>query len=530
VAGARGGGGWGRPPPPPGGRKIACASSVLPAVSEMQTRAVPAPFEPGVRVEIQRRHVRRAQPVPRAIPEGQSALGLLRRDARARRALAVVDIFAGIVALLVSGVSRPSGSLKADVLLLAALVLSVHAAGLYHRDEHLLRRTTLEEVPALFRVATLWSLVTWLGAELLLGRDVHAGRLLAGWALLFLVMIIGRSAARWIVRQFNPPERCLVLGDAITAAFMRKKFEISFSTKATVVGRIPRAVEPEPFERRRDDVPVLGVFDRLRDTLVLHGIDRVIVAPDDTQESFEAIRLIKSMGVKISVLPRMFEVVGSAFELDEVDGVTLLGIHRSELTRSSRLVKRAVDVVVSALALTTLAPLIGIIALLIKLDSRGPVLFSQKRIGRHGREFRVHKFRSMVDGADAQKASLMDLNETVGLFKIANDPRVTRMGQLLRSTSLDELPQLWNVLRGEMSLVGPRPLVPDDDAKIRGWERNRLNVTPGMTGAWQILGSTRVPLEEMVKLDYLYGATWSLWLDMKILLRTVAYVAARRSA
>ena len=498
--------------------------------SEVQTRRVGGRFEPRVRVEIQRRHTSRVSLLSRGIPEGQGALGLLRRDALARRALALVDVLAGMAALAVAGVSQPGASLVADALLLAVLVLSVHAAGLYHRDEHLLRRTTLEEVPSLFRVATLWSLITWLGAELVLGREVRPAQLAAGWLLLFVLTVVGRSAARWVVRQLNPRERCLVLGDATTAAFLRRKFDISFSTKATVVGRIPLAIEPDLVPPRRQEVPVLGGFETLSDTLVLHGIDRVIVAPDDTQDSFEAIRLIKMMGVKISVLPRMLEVVGSAFELDDVDGVTLLGIHRSELTRSARMVKRVVDVVAATLALSLLAPLIAIIAVLIKLDSRGPVLFSQMRIGRHGREFRLHKFRSMVEGADAQKASLMDLNETEGLFKIANDPRVTRVGRLLRTTSLDELPQLWNVLRGEMSLVGPRPFVPDDDAKIRGWERNRLNVTPGMTGAWQILGSTRVPLEEMVKVDYLYGATWSLWLDMKILLRTVAYVAARRSA
>jgi lipopolysaccharide/colanic/teichoic acid biosynthesis glycosyltransferase len=177
-----------------------------------------------------------------------------------------------------------------------------------------------------------------------------------------------------------------------------------------------------------------------------------------------------------------------------------------------------------------LAPVLALIARLIRLDSPGPVLYRQKRIGRDGREFDMLKFRSMVDGADAQKAELAALNETEGLFKMVNDPRVTRVGRFLRRSSLDELPQLWNIVRGEMSLVGPRPLVPDDDAKIHGWQRKRLNVTPGMTGVWQILGSTRVPLEEMVKLDYLYGATWSLWLDIKILLRTVAYVVGRRSA
>jgi lipopolysaccharide/colanic/teichoic acid biosynthesis glycosyltransferase len=140
----------------------------------------------------------------------------------------------------------------------------------------------------------------------------------------------------------------------------------------------------------------------------------------------------------------------------------------------------------------------------------------------------MFKMRTMVDGADALKPSLRTRNEAVGLFKIADDPRVTRVGRTLRRYSLDELPQLINVLRGEMSMVGPRPLVRDDDAQISGLDRRRLYLTPGMTGRWQILGSARVPLAEMIKLDYLYVTGWSLWSDVKILLRTIPYVFARK--
>jgi lipopolysaccharide/colanic/teichoic acid biosynthesis glycosyltransferase len=138
------------------------------------------------------------------------------------------------------------------------------------------------------------------------------------------------------------------------------------------------------------------------------------------------------------------------------------------------------------------------------------------------------KFRSMVADAEHLKDELRDRNETEGLFKIEDDPRITWVGRFLRRTSLDELPQLFNVLKGDMSLVGPRPLVPDEDAKIEGWERRRLAVKPGMTGLWQIFGSARIPMNEMVKIDYLYGANWSLWLDVKILFRTVPFVLARR--
>jgi lipopolysaccharide/colanic/teichoic acid biosynthesis glycosyltransferase len=168
------------------------------------------------------------------------------------------------------------------------------------------------------------------------------------------------------------------------------------------------------------------------------------------------------------------------------------------------------------------------IAIAIKLDSSGPVFFEQIRVGRNGGRFAILKFRSMVRRADELKPTMLHLNEAEGLFKIAEDPRVTRVGRLLRRSALDELPQLLNVWRGDMSLVGPRPLVVDEDAKIRGLDRSRLSLTPGMTGHWQVLGSSRIPLQEMVAIDYLYVAHWSLWNDVKLLLRTVPLVLSRR--
>jgi lipopolysaccharide/colanic/teichoic acid biosynthesis glycosyltransferase len=186
------------------------------------------------------------------------------------------------------------------------------------------------------------------------------------------------------------------------------------------------------------------------------------------------------------------------------------------------------DVVGSCVALILLSPVLIGIAIAIKADSRGPVFFRQQRVGRGGRVFWMLKFRSMVEDADRLKADLAEHNESEGLFKIAADPRVTRVGQWLRRTSLDELPQLVNVLRGEMSLVGPRPLVLEDDSRVEGWYRRRLHLTPGMTGRWQVLGSARIPLHEMVKLDYLYVGNWSLWGDVKILARTVGFVVRGR--
>jgi lipopolysaccharide/colanic/teichoic acid biosynthesis glycosyltransferase len=196
--------------------------------------------------------------------------------------------------------------------------------------------------------------------------------------------------------------------------------------------------------------------------------------------------------------------------------------------RSSRR-KRAFDLLGASLGLLAVLPLIVLIVVAIKLDSPGPVLFRQQRVGRRGARFHMLKFRTMVPDAESLKESLRDRNEArEGLFKIAEDPRVTRVGRLLRRTALDELPQLLNILRGEMSLVGPRPLVVEEDASIEGWQRRRLELMPGMTGPWQILGPARVSLAEMVAIDCLYVADWTLWSDVEILLRTVGHVIGRR--
>jgi lipopolysaccharide/colanic/teichoic acid biosynthesis glycosyltransferase len=177
--------------------------------------------------------------------------------------------------------------------------------------------------------------------------------------------------------------------------------------------------------------------------------------------------------------------------------------------------------------LVLVSPVIAAIAFAIQLESRGPVFFRQTRVGRDGSHFQIVKFRSMVVDAERQKDTLRARNEAGdGLFKIRDDPRITRVGRVLRSTSLDELPQLFNVLCGEMSLVGPRPLVVDEDMLVFGLDRSRLHLTPGMTGPWQILGA-RVPMQEMVGIDYLYVANWTMWLDLKLLVRTVRHVTRR---
>jgi len=198
-------------------------------------------------------------------------------------------------------------------------------------------------------------------------------------------------------------------------------------------------------------------------------------------------------------------------------------------SRTERALKRAFDLVGGMVLLIVLAPAWLTICLLIKVDSRGPILFRQRRIGQHGVPFRMFKFRTMVDGADSRKPALLHMNEAAeGLFKISGDPRLTRTGRWLRRTSFDELPQLLDVISGRMSLVGPRPLIPQEDSQIRGAHRGRLSMRPGMTGVWQVNGASAIPISEMVKLDREYIDQWSLWLDVKLLLLTASHVVHGR--
>ena len=210
--------------------------------------------------------------------------------------------------------------------------------------------------------------------------------------------------------------------------------------------------------------------------------------------------------------------------------MTVLGVNPPVLGRTSRLLKRGFDLTIATAILAIAAPLMALIAIAIRIDSGGPVLYRQARVGRAGKHFMLHKFRTMVPDAEHQRAALMQHSQDPNWLHLDQDPRITRLGAVLRRTSLDELPQLWNVIRGEMSLVGPRPLPELEDARVAGWSRGRLDLTPGITGLWQVLGRTSIPFDEMVKLDYIYVTNWSVWMDTRLLMRTLPAVLRRRGA
>ena len=449
-----------------------------------------------------------------------------RRDRVFRRALVAADVLAGLLVVgLADRIFGVFGPGEAALALLPLIVVINTWCGLYRRDELLLRKSTLDEAPAVFHAATLTTVVAFLLESAVLRTPMSAHLMAVTWLGLSVLEIACRVAARGIARGATAPERCLLVGDAASADRLRAKLLASPNVKALLVGWIPLDERPGT-----TTAPVLGTPDDLDRVVAAHDVHRVIVAGDAAahQSVLDMIQRAKAMGMRVSVLPRMFEVVGSSAAFDYLDGLTILGVRRFGLSPASRRVKRAFDVLGSAVCLIVLAPLMIAIALLVKLTSPGPALFRQTRVGRDGRTFEMLKYRSMHDGADARKAELLARNEADGLFKIANDPRITPLGRFLRKTSLDELPQLVNVLRGQMSLVGPRPLVVEDDRRVEGWYRRRLHLTPGITGEWQVFGAARIPLREMVTIDYLYVSNWSLWADIKILLRTIPCVVGRR--
>jgi exopolysaccharide biosynthesis polyprenyl glycosylphosphotransferase len=467
---------------------------------------------------------------PRGVPEPEpiaalgESLASRNRDALFRRTLAGADCLAVTLALLTAVEVFPSLRLRAFTV--AALPLTVLAAklmGLYDRDQALLRKTTLEEIPKLFQLATLCSLALWLVHDLVTSGRFTRGPALLLWAMLTIMMPAARVLARAVSLRLTPAERCMVIGDQLTLRALDKRLGRGFATNAEIVAYF----DAEQTGLASREVPGRDGPVRLVRRVRELDIDRVIVASRraDGAELIDLIRTLKASGIRVSLVPRMLEVLGNSFEFEDLQGITVMGVRCFRLSRSSALLKRMFDLAVAALLLVAMAPLIALIAVAIKAESPGPVLFRQVRVGRRGSRFHMLKFRTMVADAEALKPSLMGLNEAEpGLFKIANDPRFTRFGKLLRKACLDELPQLVNVLRGEMSLVGPRPLVCEEDGQISGWSRRRLDLTPGMTGHWQILGSSRIPLQEMVAIDWVYVTTWSLWTDVQILLRTIPHV------
>jgi len=418
------------------------------------------------------------------------------------------------------------------VLALPAWIGVFTVYNLYERQGRSISLATFDELGDLFHALLAGSLIFLILSQVLrrvMGAEVFfpvEAAIFLGTALP-LVLLMRGSVRSWIFPAVMQPRRTLIVGGGDVGQVVERKIRSHPEYGLDLVGFVderPHAGTKAPLVGGPADLPQL--VDRLE-------IDWVVLAFSQAsyEDTLDLLRAARRPDVHLSIVPRFFEVFASNATIQELEGMPVVNLPPMRLSRSVRVLKRAFDVTAAGLGLLVLSPLLAITAIAIKLDSRGPVFFRQERHGRGGSVFRITKFRTMVDGAEAHRQALAADNEVDGaLFKIKDDPRITRVGSFLRTTSIDELPQLWNVLKGEMSLVGPRPFVIHESSQITGWASRRLDLTPGITGLWQVLGRNDMPFEEMVKLDYIYVTNWSLWWDLKILGQTIPVVLGRRGA
>ncbi len=462
-------------------------------------------------------------PVPAAPPH---------RSERSRRsfvkvALATADFLALITAIgVVSFWIKYPSQLTPLFLVLPLWAMLTGFYGLYRRDRVGADNATLDEIWPIFHCVTVATWLVFVLTQLTPVRDLHGGHMAAFWVIAIVAVPIYRSVVRAVLRSRTTlKQNAVIVGAGLVGQEIARKVMRQQNYGLDLVGFVD--ADPLPLHQELTDVPVLGAPDELARILEEHHVEHVVLAfTADHEAGLGVVRVCNELGVQVDIVPRLFEVVGSRAAVYSLEGTPLLGLTPPVLGMSHRLAKRAMDVFGAAVGLVLLSPMFLVAAIAIKLNSKGPVFFTQTRIGRGQNAFTIVKFRTMVADAEERKSEVEHLNEHRGLgddrmFKITDDPRVTRVGKFLRKTSIDEFPQLWNVLRGEMSLVGPRPLIPHEHKFVNDWGLRRLDLTPGLTGLWQVCGRSEVTFSQMLVLDYLYVTNWSLWGDITLILRTV---------
>ncbi|MBK6919808.1 MAG: sugar transferase [Deltaproteobacteria bacterium] len=347
------------------------------------------------------------------------------------------------------------------------------------------------------------------------------------------VLSLGRVGLMWILRRTKRVDdhRVLVIGCGEAAVAFARSLRDRGSWNNRFVGHL--CVPGEPCDAAAE--PKRGELHELERLLDAEVIDEVVFAvPGRNLDTFEAaLQACDLRGVDVLVTMQGMVPSSGKVEIASVTGfdMPMIGLSRVPTSQGRLLTKRVLDIVGSTIAILFAAPVMLAVAIAIRIESKGPVLFKQVRSGRNGRKFVMLKFRSMCTDAEAKLDALQHLNEMDGpVFKIKHDPRITRVGRFIRKTSLDELPQFFNVLFGDMSLVGPRPPLPSEVAKYEAWQRRRLSVRPGITGMWQVSGRNGIDFAQWMKLDLDYIDSWSLWLDLKILFRTLPAVLLRSGA
>jgi exopolysaccharide biosynthesis polyprenyl glycosylphosphotransferase len=440
------------------------------------------------------------------------------RDALRRRMLALADALAFMAATGVAVADQGSDALWALTLLPVVAVLA-KGHGLYDQDHVRIRHLTVDESGRLFYWVTLSMAVVALLFAVLPATSLDAMTAVGMGATMLVAAFTLRAWARLLWRRFTPPERGLVIGQGELARAVARDLVLEPGHHIELLPTI----EAQPTNGAR------GTFDpeRLGEMLEKLSLDRLILALPDLDETAlsSSVAACRDYGVKLSVAPPLRGMLGTAVDLTHLAELPVIEYRTWDASRSTMALKRGVDVTFSALGLVLLAPLFLAIALAVRFDSRGGALFLQRRAGLGGESFRMFKFRTMVHNAEERIAEVLAIDRLdEPMFKIRDDPRITRVGSFLRKTSLDELPQLINVLRGDMSLVGPRPEEAWLVARYSEAVRFRLNMRPGMTGPMQIHGRGALNFQERLAVEREYVENYSFWKDLRILARTVSVV------
>ena len=389
-----------------------------------------------------------------------------------------------------------------------------------------------------YRLVTATSIVTII---LMVGnymfQPLYHSRLVYGIAgmliLLFLTIsrIVNRQIMAWLRRRGIGIRRVLLVGAGEVSRMIMRVLLAKPDLGFDVVGFLDD--NPEKGQKNLGPFSALGSIDNLVQVIGKYGVEEVIITLpwQYHRRIMSVLNQCTRLNVRARVVPDVLQLSLDRVDVEVLDGIPLLGIKPVSISGSRLAIKRTLDLTITAVGMIVILPIMALVALAIKLDSSGPAIFVQKRIGKNGNSFNTFKFRSMVLDAENLREDLTDFNEADGpLFKMKDDPRLTRTGRWIRRFSLDELPQVFNVLRGEMSLVGPRPALPKEVDAYESWHRKRLEVTPGLTGMWQVSGRSTLSFDEMVMLDIYYVENWSPFLDLSIMLRTIPKVLSGEGA
>ena len=481
-----------------------------------------------------------------------------RRGWIVRRALLAADVVGLVLAFALAEAAfgldegtvdkvSPLVELGSFVLTLPLWLVLARLLGLYDRDEEHADHTTVDDATGVFMLVTVGAWLLLAVAFLTDLADPYMPKLLGFWGAAIVLVWLCRAAARsWVRRTDAYLQNTIVVGAGDVGQLLASKVLRHREYGINLLG----FVDKQPKVRRDDigELTVLGDIADLPRIVDELDVERVIVAfsGQDQGKLLDDLRPLRTRDVQVDVVPRFFDIVGPGADFHAIEGFPLVGLPPARLPWSSLMLKRGLDLVGSVLGLVALSPLLAFVALRIRLDSPGPVLYRHERVGLGGKPIRVVKFRTMYrehsrgaayGGEEAERlfAELMAdparRTEFEASYKLQDDPRVTKAGAWLRRTSLDELPQLWNVVRGDLSLVGPRPITLDEVERYGAAGGDQLlGVKPGITGFWQINGRSDLDYTDRVRLDLAYVGDWSLSLDLTILGKTVRALARRRGA